>query len=540
MKKIIDLSIVVVLAMLASATTKAQPAAGIPVKDRPELQIAPLGINSSEDDFAPVPLRGGEILIYTSSSSGPYGGAGKQRIWMAVRTPGGWGPPIATGEALSHAKQVGSATLTPDGNFMIFAAYKWEDPDQAGSGRTDLYSAELVGGEWQNIRNLGPEINSSYWDSQPALTPDGRTLYFASDRPGGMGGADIYMSRKTGAGWSTPVNIGAPINTPEDDLAPTIAPDVKSLFFSSKGHGGVGGFDLFVARGSDPTGARWNTIENLGTPINSEEDDYFFVSLANSQNGYLSSDRGGNLDIYTVYPNPFPPEALVTVGGHVIDAATRRPVAADITVTDLSSGEVVATYRTDDRNGDYFVVLTRGRRYSITAQAPDYIFYSDEYSVRPDAEGKDLKKDIALNRTSGGTTRLLVFFDFDKSDLQNESKPDLGRAIAFLKANPTINVEIAGHTDSVGDATYNKKLSQDRADAVKLYFVNGGIQGSRISTRGYGESQPTADNATEEGRARNRRVEMRVMDANEGKASEPRRPVTPDDGKQSEPRRKPK
>jgi outer membrane protein OmpA-like peptidoglycan-associated protein/Tol biopolymer transport system component len=518
MNKTTHTLLVVVAGLMAVARVFAQqPQPGQPpVPSRPELQIAPISVNSSDDDFAPVPLRGGEMLIYTSATSGPYGGSGHQRIWMANRTSTGWSAPTATSEGLSHARQVGSATLTPDGNFMIFAAYRWSDDSLAGSGRTDLYSAELVGGEWQNIRNLGPIINSPDWDSQPALTPDGRTLYFASDRPGGKGGTDIYVSHRTAAGWSAPVNVGDPINTPEDDLAPTIAPDLKSLFFSSAGHGGVGGLDLFMARGSDAAGNRWSTIENLGTPINSAADDYFFVSLPNSKNSYVSSNRDGNLDIYTVYPNPFPPEALVTVSGQVIDNATRRPVAADITVTDLSSGEVVANYRTDDRNGDYYVVLARGRRYSITAQAPDYIFYSDEYSIRPDAEGKDLKKDIPLYRTSGGTTRLLVFFDFDKAELKNESKPELNRAVEFLKANPGINVEIAGHTDSVGDASYNKKLSQDRAESVRQYFINGGVDASRIKANGYGETQPTADNGTEEGRSRNRRVEMRVMEAGEG------------------------
>lgn len=518
-----SLSYIAVLLFILCASASAQENGGqTPVKDRPELQIAPLGINSAEDDFAPVPLRGGEMLVYTSTSPGPYGGRGQQRIWMAARTPGGWGTPTATGQALARGEHVGSATLTPDGNFMIFAAYEWEVEEDAGSGRTDLYSAELVQGEWRNITNLGPVVNSSDWDSQPALTPDGRTLYFASDRDGGMGESDIYVTHRTASGWTTPVNLGAPVNTKENDLSPTIAPDAKSLFFASMGHGGVGGFDLFVATGSEANGSRWRSIENLGTPINSTADDYYFVSIANSQNSYLSSNRDGSLDIFTIYPNPFPPEALVTVGGHVLDIKTRRPVAASITVTDLSSGEVVATYRTDDRDGEYFVILSRGRRYSITAEAPDYIFYTDEYSIRPDAEAKDLRKDIELYRTSGGTTRLLVFFDFDRSELKNESKPELNRGIQFLQNNPGIRVEIAGHTDSVGVASYNKKLSQDRAESVRQYLIDGGVDGSRVVAKGYGEEQPATDNATEEGRARNRRVEMRVFE--EGAVgSEPRR-----------------
>jgi outer membrane protein OmpA-like peptidoglycan-associated protein len=497
---------------LATIQAIAQPQNLPPVPNRPEVQITPLSVNSSEDDFAPAVLRGGELLIFTSARSGPFGGSGTQRIWVASKAPNGWSTPASTSEALTHAEQTGSATLTPDGNYMIFAAYDWDDAGTGttSSGRTDLYSAERVRGEWTNIQNLGPIINSSDWDSQPSLSVDGRTLYFASDRPGGMGGADIYVSRRTASGWSTPVSVGTTINTPFDDMAPSIAPDGKTLFFSSKGHGGVGGFDLFAATGGNEAGTGWNFIENMGTPINSIGDEYFFVSIPNSKNSLFSSDRSGNLDIYTAFPNPFPPEALVTVGGHVIEAGTNQPIAATITVTDLSSGEVVANYTTDDRTGDYFVVLSKGHRYSITAEAPDHIFYSDEYSVPPNTAGKDLKKDIVLYRTTGGSTRLLVFFDFDQAELKNESKPDLNRAIAFLKQNPGINVEIAGHTDSVGTESYNKKLSQDRADAVRQYLTQGGIEARRMKSIGYGESQPVADNGTEEGRARNRRVEMRV------------------------------
>lgn len=479
----------------------------LPVPNRTDVIITPLGINSSDDDFAPVALRGGIELIFTSSRSG------EQRLWRATRGSGGWSEPMMESEALSHAAQAGAAALTPDGTFMIFAAYEWEgDETQKGYGRTDLYSAELVNGAWTNVRNLGPEVNSSSWDSQPTLSVDGRTLLFASDRPNGKGGTDIYSSNRTASGWTRPTNLGAPVNSALDDMSPSIAPDGKSLFFSSNGHGGAGGFDLFVARGGSVRGTGWTTVENMGTPINSAFNDHYFISLPNSQNGYFASDRDGGLDIYTAAPNPFPAEALVTVSGVVIDARTRQPLAADIAVTDLTSGEVVGNFRTDSRDGAYFVVLTRGRRYSITATAPEYIFYSDEYSVSPTAQGQDLKKDIELSRLGQGTTRLLVFFDFDKSNLKDESKPDLNRAVEFLRSNPNISVEIAGHTDSLGNDPYNKRLSQSRAESVRQYLITGGIDGRRLEAKGYGEEQPIADNGTEEGRARNRRVEMRVRE----------------------------
>ncbi len=477
------------------------------VPNRTDVQITPLATNSSDDDFAPVVLRGGQTLIFTSARSG------EQRIWRAERGSGGWDMPVAAAPTLDAAKHIGAATLTPDGTFMIFAAYDWDDVDSLrGYGRTDLYSAELVRGIWTNVKNLGPEVNSSYWDSQPTLSVDGRTLFFASDRPGGKGGTDIYVTTRTASGWTRPVNLGDPINTQFDEMSPSIAPDNKSLFFSSNGHGGAGGFDLFVAKGGSLRGTGWTQIENMGLPINSAANDHYFISIPNSQNSYFASDRSGDLDIYTAVPNPFPPEALVTVSGVVLDRANRTPIAADITVTDLSSGEVVANYRTDGQNGNYYVVLARGRRYSITATAPDYIFYSDEYSVPPNSQGQDLKKDIELSRLGQGTTRLLVFFDFDKSELKGESKPDLNRAIEFLRQNPSITVEIAGHTDSVGNDSYNKKLSQSRADAVRQYLIQGGVETRRMAAIGYGEEQPIASNSTDEGRARNRRVEMRVKE----------------------------
>ncbi|MBS1911135.1 MAG: OmpA family protein [Bacteroidetes bacterium] len=479
-----------------------------PVPNRPDVSATSMSINSSgDDDFAPSALRGGEILVFTSSRSG------SQRLWRTVRSTGGWSAPMSEGDALNHAEQLGAATLTPDGTQMIFAAYEWDgdDADHA-QGRTDLYSAELVGGVWSNIKNLGPDVNSSSWESQPSLSTDGHLLFFASDRPGGSGGTDIYVSQRTASGWSRPTNVGQPVNTPMDEMSPSIAPDGKSLFFSSNGHGGAGGFDLFVVTGGNERGTNWGSLTNMGTPINSASNEYYFISLANAKNGYFTSDRAGDLDIYVAYPNPFPPDAMVSVSGVVTDATTKKPVAAKIIVTDLNSGEVVATYNTDDRTGDYYVLLARGHRYSITASAPDYIFYSDEYSVPPNAEGRDVKKNIDLYRAGNGTVRLLVYFDYNKSDLRPESKPELNRVVEFFKSHQEIKAEIAGHTDSLGSSQYNKTLSQNRADAVRQYLIEQGVDGKRLVAIGYGEDAPIDDNGTDEGRARNRRVEMRVKE----------------------------
>ncbi len=504
------LAIVVALAACTSIAFAQVPqrADSLPVPNHPEVKITGMAFNASgDDDLAPFALRGGESIVFTSARSG------SQRIWRTARTSNGWTAPTEEGDALDEADQIGVATLTPDGTYMIFAALDWDGADaDAAQGRTDLYSAELVGGVWSNVRNLGPEVNSSAWESQPSLSSDGRTLYFASDRAGGRGGVDIYVTQRTASGWSRPVNIGAPVNTALDELSPSISPDSKSLFFSSNGHGGVGGFDLFVARGGNERGTGWGGPENLGTPINSSANEYYFISLPNSKNGYFTSDQAGDLDIYLAYPNPFPPEAMVTVAGVVTDAITHKPVAAEIIVTDISSGEVVATYHTDDRTGDYYVLLQRGRRYSITASSPDYIFYSDEYSVSPNAAAKDVKKDIALFPSNRGNVRLLVYFDYNKDDLKSESIPELNRLVDFLKAHPDVRGEIAGHTDSVGSAPFNQTLSKNRAEAVRRYLLNKSVEAARLEARGYGEDQPVDDNGTEDGRARNRRVEFRVKE----------------------------
>jgi outer membrane protein OmpA-like peptidoglycan-associated protein len=509
------ISLMILAVTLLGGVARSQPLRDVP--SRPEIEVTALDVNEASDDFAPVVLRGGDLLLFTSSRPSPLSSSGSQRIWSSTHTPSGWSTPWPTGEALAKARHIGGATLTPDGNFMIFAAYAWDGEQEslAGYGRTDLYSAVRVGGEWRNIVNLGPALNSDAWDSQPTLSPDGRTLYFSSDRDGGLGLADIYASKLTADGWTPAVNLGPAINTAADDMSPTIAPDNKTLFFATNGRGGAGGFDLFVATGGDESGLGWGSVENIGTPINSAFDEYFFVSIPNSKNSYFCSDRAGFQDIYLAYPNPFPPDALVTVSGNVIDATTRLPIAASISVTDLGTGEIVADYRTDDRTGTYFVMLARGRRYSITAESPRHVFYSNEYSVAANAEGKDLKKDIILYPAAGGQTRLLVFFDFDKSELKQESVPDLRRAVQFLKSNPELTIEIGGHTDSVGTDEYNIGLSQDRADAVMRFLTGAGVSKERIKARGYGEAQPVADNGTEEGAANNRRVEMRVMGPSE-------------------------
>jgi outer membrane protein OmpA-like peptidoglycan-associated protein len=478
------------------------------VTDHPEVQVVrlPEGVNTTDDDFGLVQGPAGTYAILTSNRGT---GEGRQDLWRSNFSLGmiKEDPAKATFtqlEGVNTGENEGTATFTPDGLTMIFAAAGRGDE----TGRSDLYQADRVGNQWTNIRNLRA-LNSEEWESHPTLSADGRTLYFVSDREGGIGEQDIYVSTRVGENWTAPQNLGPVVNSPYHEASPFIAADGRTLYYSSLGKPGLGGYDVFVTRN---TGGVWSTPENAGTPVNSEADEMFFSAELGTLHAFVASNRDtslGGLDVFSVEPNPFAPGGVTVVSGIVRDANTRAPLSAAISVTNLKTGEEVARFRSDDQTGRYLVVLQPGETYSITAEAEGYLFYSDQYEVvrRTDVA---LQHDIDLYPTLSGRTRLLVFFDFNSATLKRESFPDLNRAVNVLKENPNMLVTVGGHTDSVGSDSYNQKLSQDRANSVKEYIVRQGINGSRIDAVGYGETRPIADNGTEEGRALNRRVEFLV------------------------------
>ncbi len=328
-------------------------------------------------------------------------------------------------------------------------------------------------------------------------------------RMGGQGGTDLWMTtRPYGGEWRPAVNLGAMVNTVGDELAPAMAADNKTLYFSSDQHPGMGGLDVYR---TVYAGAAWSAPVHMGTPINSEEDDYFCGLFLNSKDMMFASTRGGGrggLDLYLAVPNPLPPSAVTTVTGRVSDSNTDAPLGATLTIRDIRSNAIVSSFHSDDVDGSYIVVLQPGRDYVMTAESQGYLFYSERFSIPDDAGNDMIRKDVKLTRD---LVRLLVFFDFDKATMKSESYVDLDRAADWLRANPDMRVEVAGHTDNVGARDYNRKLSQDRAEAVVQYLIGKGIPSSRLRAAGYGMDQPIVGNDTEEGRAQNRRVEFRVV-----------------------------
>lgn len=504
MKYHISVSILLLSTLALGPVTQAQegrPPRQIITPQQHDVTIRALQgeINSSDDDFGPVILGNGRVLYFTSDRDG------NQDVYTAISGYDKWEQIQKLGPPVNTDTDEGGVAVTPDGHWMVFVGCGRED----ALGDCDLYIAEYSGGMWRNVKNLGPNVNSPAWDSQPTISSDGLTIVFASERMGGQGGTDLWMTtRPYGGEWRPAVNLGAMVNTVGDELAPAMAADNKTLYFSSDQHPGMGGLDVYR---TVYAGAAWSAPVHMGTPINSEEDDYFCGLFLNSKDMMFASTRGGGrggLDLYLAVPNPLPPSAVTTVTGRVSDSNTDAPLGATLTIRDIRSNAIVSSFHSDDVDGSYIVVLQPGRDYVMTAESQGYLFYSERFSI-PDDAGNDLiRKDVKLTRD---LVRLLVFFDFDKATMKSESYVDLDRAADWLRANPDMRVEVAGHTDNVGARDYNRKLSQDRAEAVVQYLVGKGIPSSRLRAAGYGMDQPIVGNDTEEGRAQNRRVEFRVV-----------------------------
>lgn len=469
-----------------------------------QIKVESLNINTSYDDFSPALTQHGTTFVMTSERN-----EDGQEIFAYTKMGVSYLIANADLSDINDSEHSGSATLTPDGQYMIFAAY---EHNEYGEGRTDLYSARKRNGEWTDIVNLGPAVNSDFWDSTPCLTSDGRTLFFASDRPGGKGGVDIYYSRKTREGWTKAQNAGSIINTSSDELSPMVAADNGTFAFSSDRPGGLGKFDIYFANYTNNT---FSAPRNAGAPVNTEYNEYDYFIHANTEVAYMSSDRsGGNggLDIYTVIPNPHPSDAVVNLFGYVKDYQDGTPIEAELIITDLTSGEEIANLNSDGIDGAYYLVLQQGHEYSVTADAEGYVFYSEHFSLPKMSTGKDIKKDIKLYRIESGKTQLLIFFDYDKSSIKKESLPELTRVTSFLNKYSDVKISLEGHTDDVGSHEYNDKLSLDRAKTTKLHLINNGISESRIQTKGFGKRKPLVKETTDEARAINRRVEMIILE----------------------------
>jgi len=475
-------------------------------------------INSDWDEYLASITADDSILIYTVKRPKDQNTVcafclNEEDLYYSEKNgKGAWGMRAPIGAPVKSGYNEGAQSVSPDGNYLL---YTMCDAD-FGMGSCDLYWSRKIGSKWSRPRNFGAPVNSSAWESQPSMASDGKTIYFVSSRPGGFGGKDIWRTTMTSEGaFTAPENLGPMINTPDDDAAPFIHSDGRTLYFASNGRVGMGGYDLYYAvLQSDGT---WSEPKNLGYPINTPADEInIFINAAGTM-AYMASDKDGGcggLDLYcfelddNLRPNP-----VTYIKGHITDAVTGAPVKASLEMVDLNTRELLGRTVSDQETGEYLACIQTGSNVLMNVSSDNYPFYSENFQVeRSYTEMSPYLKDIKLRKAEVGTVVVLknIFFDFNQSELKAESYEELDRLVDYLSHND-VRIEIGGHTDDQGSDEYNDRLSQDRAKAVYDYLIGHGISAERLSYVGYGKRKPIADNATEAGRAENRRTEFRIV-----------------------------
>jgi outer membrane protein OmpA-like peptidoglycan-associated protein len=474
------------------------------------------GVNSEFDEFVNAISSDGEHLYFTvklpAAEHSPYAGKLVEDFYYSEWGDDQWQFRRPLGEPVNTPGNEGALMISADGRYLFFAGC--ERPD--GFGSCDIYYAIREGKNWSEPRNLGRPVNSGRWDSHPSFASDGRTLYFSSNRGGGKGGADLWMSRVNEDGsWSSPQNLGDQINSAGNEMSPHIHPDGRTLYFASDGHPGMGGLDIFVTRMKDD--GSWDTPRNLGYPINTLADELALIVDASGALAYFSSDKLGGSGKYDVYQFPLYAEArplpVTYMKGQVLDAQTGQFLQARFELIDLESGRTVVESWSDKQKGDFLVCIPSNASYALNVSADGYLFHSEHFFLPPDyTQLHPYKKDIPLQKISVGKSVVMqnVFFDTDQHQLKPESKVELNNLVRLLEENPGMQIEIAGHTDNVGSEAYNLQLSEQRASTVFDFLVANGIAKERLTFKGYGFSAPIADNNTEEGRAQNRRTAFTV------------------------------
>lgn len=417
----------------------------------------------------------------------------------------------------------GAPTFSSNGRFLIFTSCN--DPvenygkGKTGHGSCDLFYTYKIGDNWTAPKNLNTPINTKNWESQPSFSSDGKTLYFVrgSRTRGGIKNQDIYVSELSEGGiWGAPEKLSDVINTPFSEESVFIHPDGKTLYFSSNGHTGMGGLDIFVSK-KDKDG-NWSKPKNLGYPINTFNDENSLLVSADGKLAYFASNREGgygSLDLYQFeLPESARPEPVTYLAGRVYDAVSKKPLEARFELIDLETGDLVVQSYADKITGEYLVCLPSSRDYALNASHDGYLFFSENFTLTGSNSTDPYQKNVPLDQIKVGEKVVLknVFFETSKFDLKPKSKVELDKLIEFLSENNLIKIELGGHTDNVGDSKSNQLLSQQRAEAVYTYLVDGGISSDRLSTKGYGDTMPIADNDTEKGRAENRRTEFKIIE----------------------------
>lgn len=480
------------------------------------------GVNSSSNEYFPSITADGKQFLFTreivlseqSRQEDFYISKKEKNEWQSAMPLTG----------VNTSGNEGAPSISADGSFMFFASCMevtgdYGSPDRKGFGSCDIFYSQKVNGKWMKPVNVGPPINTANWETQPSFSSDGKTLYFIRGiiSRGSIKDQDIYMSTlSTDGKFSTPVKLSDKINTPGQEESIFIHPDNQTLYFSSDGHPGMGGLDIYMSK-RQPDGS-WGEAINLGYPINTADNENSLLVDPSGHLAYFASNRAGGfggLDIYQFeLPEDVRPEKLTYVKGKIYNSKTKEPLDARFELIDLQTQENI-TQSYSDQNGQFLVTLTGNKNYIVNVNKDGFLFYSDNFSLK--GKETDFNKpfvlDIPLQPIDTGSVVELknVFFDVNKWELKPESKAELEKLIFFLNKNPKVKIELGGHTDNTGDKKANQTLSSNRAKAVYDYIItNGKVDAKRLSFKGYAETKPKVPNDTPENKAKNRRTEFKV------------------------------
>lgn len=494
---------------------------------RPEegLRVTNLGenINTAVSEWDPNPTSDGTKLYFSGNHRA--GGMGGDDVWVSHLENGVWQKPKNLGRKVNGKNSETIDNISADGNTLMLSG------DFMGTfGNFDIYSIDKDGDDWGDLFHYPYPINTEYTDEGGNLTADRKAMLFTSDRPGGtgefvplytinhgnsMGNMDIYVSFDTDSGWSELVNLGPTVNTPYAERSPYLHPDGKTLYFSSDGHPGLGGLDVFKTVRLDDSWTNWSKPVNLGKEVNTILDDWGYkIGITGDSAifaGYMRTNGYGFWDLFSItLPDAARPNPVAIVSGRITNSQGRS-VAAEVVWEDLETGEKLGTTKSNRMTGHYFIALPVGKNYGYYVEKSGYYPSSNNVDLSKAKDGQNVKADIKLTslremkNQKNSVVVNNIFFDFDSANLRKESISELNRLTMFIKSNNVKSLKIVGHTDKSGTEKYNKDLSLRRANSVKNHLATK-LKGVEISTEGKGYTEPIDPNTP----AKNRRVEVFV------------------------------
>ncbi len=468
-------------------------------------------VNTSDLEYLPSITIDGKQMVFTRRISG------QEDLYVSNKNADAWGiaQPL---ETINTNDNEAAHTMSADGNLIVFTQC---NNKTTGYGSCDLYQSRFEEGKWSLPSNLGMNVNSAAWDSQPTLGDNGKTIIFSSDRKGSIGSHDLWIIKKgKNNKWLPAINLGPKINTPANEESPFLHADGKTLYFRSNGHIGMGLSDLYYTKYNDKTN-EWSAPINMGYPINTEGDEGSLFVDAKGNTAYFASDKDsrvkgkGNLDIYYFdLPIELRPEPISYIKVSIIDASTNKPTKAKYNIIDLTTNDTISAGIAED--GTLLTSISKNKNYALNIDKSKYYFHSENFNTQEDYDvTKPYEIVVKLKpiETIPDAPIVLhnIFFETGSSLLLASSQAEIDNLAAFLNTNQNLKIKIVGHTDNVGSDIDNQKLSEARAKSVQDALAKKGISASRLNYEGKGESMPIADNNTAEGRRVNRRTEFLVV-----------------------------